>query len=237
MSRIVCIIGRCAVWLVCASSLPAQAHDLWLEKTGKHFVLYQGHRHSAHAGAETLPYDKQFVTGAQCLDARAALRPLTVIATAPWSATGDCAALIIDVSSGDWSKTPWETKNVPKSEAPGAIKSWRSKERLKYLTRWSPAFAKPFADGLEIVPVSDPFALKPGDKLLVQVFTDRQPLANAPVAYHGEPRGATDAEGRIAIRLRHGGLQLIATSFERPLKDGKADVEMLTATLQFELPQ
>jgi len=110
MSRIVRIIGRWTVWLVCASSLPAQAHDLWLEKTGKHFVLYQGHRHSAHAGAETLPYDKQFVTGAQCLDARAALRPLTVIATAPWSATGDCAALIIDVSSGYWSKTPWETK-------------------------------------------------------------------------------------------------------------------------------
>lgn len=213
----------------------AQAHDLWLEKSGKHLTLYQGHRQSAHAGAETLDYGKHFVTAATCLDARGAKRPLAVAGTVPWTASGDCAALQIEMSSGYWSKTPWETRNVPKTEVTGAMKSWLSKDSLKRLEQWSVPFAQPLGDGLEIVPTSDPFMLKPDDKLVVRVFLAGKPHANVPVAYHGDTRGATDPDGRIAIRLRHGGVQLISASVEIPLKDGKADVEVRAATLQFEL--
>lgn len=214
---------------------PAFAHDLWLEKGGRNWTLYQGHRHSSHAGAETLAYGGDFVTGTRCVDTRGASRPLAVAGTAPWTAAGDCAALLIEVSSGYWSKTPWETKNVPKPQAPGALKSWLSKESLKRLEQWSPAFAQPLGDGLEIVPTADPFALKSGDKLVVRVLRAGKPLAGVPVAYHGDTRGETDAEGRIAIRLRHGGVQLISASVETPLADGKADLEIVAATLQFDL--
>lgn len=220
-----------AILLTCT----AQAHDLWLAKDGKHLTLYQGHRHSGHAGAETMAYGSNFVTANRCVDERGAARPLAVVGTSPWTASGDCAALRLDISSGYWSKTPWETKNAPKNETPGAIKSWLSKDNLKRLERWSPAFVQPLGHGLEILPASDPFALKPGDKLVVVVVKDGKPLTGAPVAYHGDPRGETDPDGRIAIRLRHGGLQLIATSLELPLKDGKADVEILASTLQFEI--
>lgn len=221
--------------VICAT--PALAHDLWLEKSGKHWTLYQGHRHSTHEGAETMAYGGSFVTAGKCIDERGGLRPLSVAGTAPWTASGDCAALLIDVSSGYWSKTPWETKNVPKTQAPGALKSWLSKDSLKRLERWSPAYAEPFGSALEIVPTANPFALKQGDKLVVRVLRDGKPLANVPVAYHGDPRGETDPDGRVAIRLRHGGIQLISTSHEVPLKDGKADVEIVAATLQWELPQ
>lgn len=223
----------CLFAILCAA--PAQAHDLWLEKTGQQFTLYQGHRHSRHAGAETLAYGHSFVAHARCFDERGGQRPLTVTATAPWSASGDCTALQVDASSGYWSKTPWETINVPKPEAPGALKSWRSKDTLKRLERWRPAFAQPFGSGLEILPTIDPFVLKPGDKLVVRVVRDGQPVAGAPVAYHGDPRGETDPAGRIAIRLRHAGIQLISASVELPLKDGHADTEILAATLQFDL--
>ncbi|NWG32020.1 MAG: DUF4198 domain-containing protein [Rhodocyclaceae bacterium] len=216
---------------------PALAHDLWLEKSGKQITLFQGHRHSAHAGAETIAYGKDFVTAATCLDARGAKRPLAILGTSPWTASGECAALLVEASSGYWSKTPWETKNAPKHEVPGAIKSWRSLESLERLETWSAAFSQPLGVGLEIVPGADPFALRPGDKLTVRVFLDGKPQASVPVAYHGETRGETDADGRIAIRLRHNGLQLISASLERPLKDGRADVEIRAATLQFELPQ
>lgn len=215
----------------------AQAHDLWLEKSGKHLTLYQGHRHSAHAGADTLDYGPSFVSSATCLDARGNKRPLAVVGTAPWTASGDCAALSLEISSGYWSKTPWETRNVPKTEAPGAIRSWLSKDSLKRIEQWAAPFAQPLGDGLEIVPTHDPFALKPGDKLVVRVFLAGRPQANVLVAYHGEARGTTDPDGRIAIRLRHGGVQLISASVERPLADGKADVEIRAATLQFDLPQ
>lgn len=221
--------------LVCCSQ--TQAHDLWLEKDGKRWTLYQGHRHSSHAGVETVAYGNSFVMGARCFDERGNARPLAVVGTSPWSASGDCAALLLDISSGYWSKTPWETKNVPKTEAPGALKSWLSKDSLKRLERASPIMGQPVGNGLEILPTSDPFALKPGDKLVVRVLREGKPVVNAPVAYHGDPRGATDPDGRIAIRLRHGGTQLISSSVELPLQNGKADVEILAATLQFELPQ
>lgn len=217
--------------------MTAQAHDLWLEKSGKHLTLYQGHRHSAHKGAETLDYGKSFVTAATCLDGRGGKRPLVVAGTAPWTASGDCAALLLEMSSGYWSKTPWETRNAPKTEVTGAIKSWLSKESLKRIEQWAAPFAQPLGAGLEIVPTSDPFALKPDDKLVVRVLRDGKPVVGAPVAYHGDTRGETDPDGRIAIRLRHGGVQLISTSVELPLKDGKADVESIAATLQFELPK
>ena len=213
----------------------ATAHDLWLEQGDRRLTLYQGHRHSSHAGAETIAYSKHFVTAARCVDAHGKKKNLTALTTVPWSASGECAAQLLEVSSGYWSKTPWETRNVPKTEASGALKSWLSRDNLKRLERWSPVFAQPLGDGLEILPTVDPFTLKPGDKLVVRVVQEGRPVAGAAVAYHGDPRGETDAEGRVAIRLRHGGIQLISTSVERPLKDGKADMEILAATLQFEI--
>lgn len=216
----------------------AHAHDLWLDKEGKHWTLFQGHRHSAHAGSETMSYGSNFVTAAKCLDERGKTpRPLAVLGSSPWKATGDCAALLLEVSSGYWSKTPWETQNVAKPQAPGALKSWLSKDSLKLLCRSSPAFSQPLGEGLEIVPTTDPFLLKPGDKLVVRVLRAGKPLVGVPVAYHGDTRGETGPDGRIAIRLRHGGIQLISASIEVPLYDGKADAEMLSATLQWELPQ
>lgn len=224
-------------FLLILVAFTAQAHDLWLERSGKQLSLYQGHRHSSHAGSDTLDYGKHFVTAATCLDARGARRPLAVAGSAPWTASGDCAALLLEMSSGYWSKTPWETKNAPKNEVPGAMKSWRSLDSLKRIEQWSTPFAQPLGDGLEIVPTGDPFALKPGDKLVVRVLLAGKPQVGVPVAYHGDTRGETDPDGRIAIRLRHGGVQLISASVELPLKDGKADVEVRAATLQFELPK
>lgn len=223
--------------LLAATIPPVAAHDLWLEKDGKRWTLYQGHRLSSHEGAETLPYGSSFVTDAHCLDARGSSRPLAVLGTSPWTAGGDCAALRVAVSSGYWSKTPWETKNLPKNQVPGTIKSWLSTDSLKRLERWSPAFAQPLGAGLEIAPTTDPFALKPGDKLVVRVTLDGQPRTGVPVAYHGDTRGETDSDGRVAIRLRHPGIQLISASIDIPLKDGKADVETRAATFEFELPQ
>lgn len=229
---------RFLLLLCLATALPnAQAHDLWVEKDGKRLTLYQGHRHSTHAGTESIAYGNSFVTAAHCLDERGNRRPLAIIGHSPWTVSGDCAMLLIDVTSGYWSKTPWETKNVPKNEAPGALKSWLSKDSLKRLDRPGPLNGQALGNGLELLPTGDPFALKPGDKLVVRVVRDGKPVVNAPVTYHGDPRGETDPDGRIAIRIRHGGTQLIATSVEAPLQDSKADVEILAATLQFELPQ
>lgn len=229
---------RIAPLLLLLPAFPLLAHDLWLERGSDGVTLYQGHKHSAHGGAETIPYEPAFVKEALCLEASGRTRPLALAKTAPWrSAATDCAAIRVAASSGYWTKTPWETKNVPKTGVAGAIRSWLSQESVKRVDRWVPGADRPLSEGLELTPTVDPLALKPGDKLIVLVTENRQPRAGVPVAYGGDTRGATGDDGRIAIRLRHGGTQMIAASVEAPLDDGKADVAIKSAILQFELPK
>lgn len=223
--------------LLLLATLPVQAHDLWLEKEAAGTVLYQGHKYSAHGGTETLPYEAGFVKEAICLEASGRTRLLPAGKAVPWKASADCAAIHVAASSGYWTKTPWETKNLPKAQAPGAIRSWLAEESVKRIDRWTPGADRPLTAGLEITPATDPFALRPGDKLIVLVTENRLPKAGVAVAYGGDVRGATGEDGRIALRLRQGGMQLIAASVETPLADGKADVAIRGAILQFELPK
>lgn len=217
-------------------ALPAAAHDLWLEKEGGVHVLLQGHRSGAHAGAERVSYAPDFVKQALCADERGKTKPLAVAPAYPTKLAGDCAALFVSASSGYWSKTAWETKNVPKTGIPGVLKSWRSEDSVKRLNRWSAALANPLTPGLEIAPTEDPFRLGVNDKLRVRVTLDGRPRADVPVAYDGATRGATNDDGTVVLKIRHGGLQMIAASLETPLEDGRADTLIRAATLNFELP-
>jgi len=230
---------RCLVLLLLSLpvTLPAAAHDLWLEKEGASLILLQGHKYAAHAGAVTLPYEPGFIKTALCVDAAGAARALPSTRTTPWQATADCAVLQVGVSSGYWTKTPWETKNVARTGVAGALRSWLSEESIKRIDRWIPAAAQAIGEGLEIVPMTNPLLLRPDDKLTVRITENRKPKAGVPVAYGGDVRGTTGDDGTIAIRVRHGGVQLITTSVESPLADGKADLRIQAATLQFDLPK
>lgn len=222
--------------LLCALVLPAHAHDLWLERDAGGYTLRQGHKYSSHAGTETIPYDAAFVKGADCLDAAGAVQALKTGQSSPWKAKTECAALLVSASSGYWTKTPWETRNAAKTGFGDALKSWLSEEAVKRIDAWTPGAALPLGNGLEITPLANPFALKPGDKLSVLVTDHKRPRAGVPVAYGGETRGTSGEDGRIAIRIRHGGTQLLSASLETPLDDGKADSLIRAAFLLFELP-
>jgi nickel transport protein len=223
--------------LFAASS--AQAHDLWLERetSGHEIALQQGHRSKAHAGDEHVAYAPGFVLQATCHDEQGRSRPLTPPATYPTRFPAGCAALLVSASSGYWTKTAWETKNVTKTGIAGVLRSWRADEIVKRLDRWTPALAAPLSPGLEIVPVENPFALKAEDKLRLRVMHGGQPRAGVPVAYDGTTRGASGDDGMIVLRLRHTGLQMITASIETPLTDGRADLLIESATLNFELPE
>jgi nickel transport protein len=222
--------------LLLAPALPAAAHDLWLEKEGGGHVLLQGHRSGAHAGAERVSYAPDFVQQALCADTQGRTKPLVVAAGYPAKIQGDCAALLVAASSGYWTKTAWETRNAPKTSISGVLKSWRSEDSVKRIDRWSAALAQPLGRGLEISPVDDPFRLGVGDKLRLRVTLEGRPRADVPVAYDGATRGATGEDGTVVLKIRHGGLQMIAASLETPLEDGKADTLIRATTLNFELP-
>ena len=229
--------GGIALLAICAGLLAktAFAHDLWLDDANGRVTLQQGHKHSEHAGAETLDYRPDFVQSARCFNEAGETSLPAPESASPWRVRADCAAMLLATSSGYWTKTPWETRNAPKTGISPVIKSWRAQESLKRLFRWSEVGGQALGEGLEIVPQNNPFALQAGDKLTVQVLAGKQPLPNVAVAYGGDTRGATGPDGRIAIRLRHGGVQLISASREVPLNDGKADVLIDATTLQFNL--
>ncbi len=218
-----------------------RAHDLWIERTGGAYTLYNGHKHTdhgghgGHGGDQVIHYGPAFVTQALCFDTQGQIKH-EAKGGSPFRLEGECAALTIAASSGFWSKTPKGTLNVPKDEARQVVKSWLSLEWVKRLDAWSEALAKPLTPGLELVPLEDPLHLAKGDKLRLQLTLDRQPIAGATVTYDGEPRGMTDEEGRINLRIQHGGFQMIAAGLNRPRPTPQADKEVLATTLVIELP-
>lgn len=214
---------------------PVLSHDLWLDRAGGAYVLANGHKHSSHGGDQRIPYSPDFVRQAQCFDQQGKVKT-EAQGGSPFRLVADCAALTVTASSGYWSKTPTGTRNLPKDEARQVVKSWLSLESVKRIDTWSPALTKPLTQELEIVPLDDPLRLAAGDKLHLRVTLAGRPLGGATLTYDGEPRGATDAEGNINVRLRHGGYQMIATSVTRPLASPKADEEVRAASLVFELP-
>lgn len=222
-------------FLAATHSAPSIAHDYWIDREVRHYVLHQGHKTAAHAGAAAVAYDASIVSRVECTDEAGKARALPVTGN-PVRAEGDCASVRFTLSSGYWTKTPYDTLNKPRSDVKQALESWRSEESVTRLDRWSPGLAKPAVPGLALSLPANPAGLKPGDKFSVLATLDGMPRADIPVAYNGETRGATDTDGRINLRVRHSGLQQVSASLETPLTDGKADKLIRGATLNFLLP-
>ena len=172
-----------------------------------------------------------------CVDASGQARQLEGSKGYPAKAAGDCATLLVTFSTGYWTKTAWQTVNAPKTGITGIIKSWYSEESIKFVERWTSTSATPIGTGLEITPTQNPLQLKASEKLVVLVTEGGKPVSGVPVAYAGNTRGASGRDGKVSIRLRQGGLQLLEASQETPLTDGKADRLIRTASLEFEIPE
>ena len=215
----------------------SHAHDLWLEKENGGFDLYYGHKRSTHEGADFLEYKPTWVLKALCFDGAGKETTFQDKRSYPYRIPQECAVAYVLVSSGYWTKTPYGTVNVPKVEARMAIKSWLSYEGVKRIDNWSAAVAKPLTGGLEMTPIDDPLSLSKGKKLRLQVTFDLQPAGGVVVAYDGKPRGQTGEDGRINLRVRHGGFQVVQASLNRPDPSGKADEVIHSANLNFELPE
>lgn len=215
-------------WLV-AISLPALAHDLWIEKENGEYVLHYGH----HDG-DALPIEGAKVRYIQCLDdsgkksdllSSAAIEPKSVRFKAA------CKCLSVFYHCGFYSLTPDGEKNVPKNQAKDVVRSWESREFIKFLNNG--VCETPLGDELEIIPVSDIQKVHAGDKITVRVLYQGTPAASALIAYSDHTLGEVDSNGEARVRLRQKGTQVIKASLKRSLNSPEADNLMLSATLQF----
>jgi nickel transport protein len=214
----------------------AIAHDYWLEPDAQDYLLYRGHRYSQHQGDAVVPYEPSIVNTAICVDASGAKRLVSASRSYPVRIPGPCAAVLVEADSGYWTQTFTGTKNQARNKVSGALRSWRAVEGVKRIESWMPEMERPIFDGLELISTTDPFALRPGDKLRLRVTWKGRPREGVTVAYDGDPRGVSGSDGRINIRLRHDGTQVITASVDEPSNDPKSDKLVRSTALMFDLP-
>lgn len=227
----------CLMVALSCASVPLHADDLWFEGDGLDQVLFRGHRFVKHTGAaDRIPYDPDTIQLARCLRGGQTTELSRPYTDYPLRIAGPCTAVAATLYSGYWSESPAGPQNKPRTEVPGATDSWYAIESVKQIFSWDEQLLVPQSDELDLIPTSNPLGLERSDKLrLVATFRGR-PVAGVTVAYDGDPRGVTDKEGNINLRIRHSGFQVITASIEEPVKNELADKWIRSAVLLFELP-
>lgn len=217
---------------------PVWAHDYWFEREGMEYVLYRGHHFADHKGKAIVPYDPAIIQHISCVSPDGVPQSVPPPTQYPVRIPGPCARLTVEVDSGYWSETGIETIHQSKEEVPDALYSWRAIESMTLLNAWHKLNHPPsFPHGLEIFLERDPFLIEEGEKLRLVVLQAGKPRQGVSVAYDGNPRGVTGQDGRINIRVRHSGLQVITGSIKEPAPDTrKADTLLRSTALLFELP-
>jgi uncharacterized GH25 family protein len=227
---------RLVAWLAAAAAPAlAAAHDLWVERTADGFVARYGHR-----GGELLAIDPARVKAIRCGDGAGA--PRDVLSEARFAPNevrfaGACAVVSLFHDGGIWSLTPEGELNLPRSKAENVIRSWASRQHAKWVDARSPAAGTALGDELEIVPATDLAKAHRGDKIALRVLSAGKAVPDAVVALDHRPLGETDSRGEIRIRLRDAGVESVSTSLRRPRASPEADVEVLEASLTFEVPR
>ena len=214
---------------------PAAAHDLWIEADSAGYRVLYGHRASGHEGPARIETAPGFVRAVACLDPTGRLVHPALTDSAPARFAGRFSAIHVDASSGYWTRTPLGLQNQAMDEVDHPLGGWLSHESAKRIDAWSDRLREPMTGSLEVVPLEDPFSLGPGGKLPLLVTLEGKPVEGAIVSYDGKPRGATGADGRINIRLRREGLQVIAASLTTEIESARAERIVRVAFLEFDL--
>lgn len=229
--------GPLLALLLIAGGDRACAHDFWINRDSNGSTLVQGHLLSRHKGEARVEYDPAIVKRAWCVNTEGESKIVQPVLSYPARVPGQCSATLFELSSGYWTQTLTETVQKRRSEVRNALRGWISEESIKRLDTWTPSSAQPIGNGLELVPLSNPLGLAPGAKLAVLVTWQGRPRPGVAVAYEGDVRGTTGADGRINIRIRRGGTQMLSASVEEPIGDENADKVVRSTALQFDLPK
>lgn len=212
------------------------AHDYWFKSVDDDYRLHRGHLFSLHEGEKEVPFEPSIITDALCLQKDSdVIRPTEFSDEYPPLITGPCQALLVSADSGYWSQTMTGTKNKPKDQLFGVLRSWHSLEVMKLVEGWNERLLSPLSDQLELVFTSDPFNLAEGDKLRLVVMLDGKPAAGVAFAYDGKPRGVTGEDGRVTLRIRHDGVQVISASIEQAIDSSSADKLVRSTMLSFNI--
>ncbi len=208
------------------------SHDLWIQKEGQLWVLYYGHLFGQRDGSSVMEYDPESVRRILCRNGSAVESAVPVRSGSRVASQESCDTIIFFMEGGYYTKTPHGVVRKPKSELSYPIKSWISHESVKRIVS-EKSSRTPVGQGLEITPLKEVTRARPGDKIPFLVTENGSPVQGLPVSINGKVRGSTDSSGRINLRLRKSGDQIVQTAKTVPLHRSDADEEIFSSTLHF----
>lgn len=215
---------------VCALAAPAVAHDAWTEPRDGGYVVLYGH------GDKQEGYLPSKIKSLAAFDAAGAALPVSLTAgseDARFTVAGRPSLLTLHFDNGFWSTTAEGSKNLPKSQVPGALRASHSVKYGKTALAWGAAVTQAQAQKLEILPLSaEP--PKSGGVLAVQILWEGKPLPNAKISgddYDKDHAIEADANGKAGVPVREG-RQMIVVNHRVPVADNP-DVDTLSIAANF----
>ncbi|MEP6886756.1 MAG: DUF4198 domain-containing protein [Nitrospirales bacterium] len=251
-----------ALCLVLTASY-ADAHDVWITTMQDTAATFQAIVHHGHPGDRKTPDpDKLFefdVFGSAQLQpsllpgiTRTVRDNIPILIAEPRSidAGTDTILLAARYDNGFWVKTAHGHRDTSKLQVADTVESLSSMKYAKALLQVRPGASelhrKVIGHRLELVPLSNPFVVKPGESLSVKVYFDGKPLNGVsveigdgvtPMEEHDIPRYKTNEQGIAVIPLGKVGPQLIVVDyFVRGAHPELAARDLHNATLSFVLP-
>lgn len=242
-----------AIGLVPVLTGAASAHDVWLTIAGdaahRRAIINYGHpddRPPAFADkvVDLVAVAKSGSTSLLKGIELATKKGITVAQSKPFADDGH-VLLAARYDNGFWIRTTDGLyRNATRRFAPDAAESMWSAKFAKALTGPDAPWDKVLGQTLEIVPLSDPVAAKPGQTLRVKVLFQGKPLAGADVergdsvtvvAEKDIPRFATDAEGIASVPIVKAGAHLLVIDHKvsPSATPDQANADMFNATLWF----
>ncbi len=212
----------------------AGAHEFWIEAKGQELLLVFGH------GANRADFDVNNVKAVGALDRSGAAIPVATEKrekAVALKVSGEAALVHAEVDNGYWCKTIYGWKNVGKTKASRVVEAIRSMNYAKSLLSGGDVATRPVPGlALDIVPRADPFQMRAGETLALQVLFQGRPLPGAEVTGSDHQKvGTTDPQGLVEVTLSEGG-QLVVVTIKEPLKgDPEADFLSVTSTLCMEV--
>lgn len=217
----------------------ASAHSMWLADKDSALEIQYGHENDLD------PYKPERVAGIRAYAADGTeLKPQVVMGEkAVTIEAGGAAMVSAAYDNKAWTKSAskgWV--NLSRAEVPDGSQSGLSQKFTKTYLKPSRDFGKPLGQALELIPLSDPASLKPGDELKLRVLLDGKPLAGVKVAANMFDYGdkaekvIADVEGVVTVTVparRMAGVEI--EHFAKAVGDSEIDGIWYTSSITFRI--
>ncbi|MET4481196.1 DUF4198 domain-containing protein [Bradyrhizobium sp. F1.13.3] len=242
-----------AIALLLGSLAPSLAHDVWLTLSGpasaRRVVVNYGHPDDRPPAFADKVVDIFAITQSgrsSLLDGLAAASEngFQIARTKPFLDDGH-TLLAARYDNGFWIKTTGGVfRNATRRLVPDAVESVWSAKFAKAITGADAPWPELLGHDLELVPLSDPAKVQPGEALKIKVLFRGKPLSDAeversdgktPVAEKDIPTFKTDADGIVTIPIAKPGPHLLVIDHRAApsVTPDQATADLYNATLWF----